>query len=115
MGGGSKYTFGKSQSAINLMSSILCLEEYKIFKRKVCSLLSKQSEAFHSIMTMPNKRVRGATLKMWHERFAILCEDLPELVKTHTRCVETGLYRQFLKGNIETGGSLRRGNETAID
>lgn len=97
MGGGFAHTFGSSKAAIHLTTNILAKEEYKLFKRKVCHLLSKQIEVFNSIMMISNIRVRKTTLKLWHDRFNQLTDDLPEVVKTHTRCVETGIFRQMLK------------------
>ncbi len=92
-----KYTFGNSQSEINLVSDILMRPEYEAFSKKVARLLSKQFQVFNMVTNIPDERIKRHTLKMWHERFALLVQDLPEVVRTHTLCVETGKYRQLLK------------------
>ena len=92
-----KYTFGNSQSEINLVSSILTNPQYAIYSRKVARLLSKQFQALNMVSTIPDERIKRHTMRMWHERFVSLLNDLPEIVKTHTLCVETGKYRQLLK------------------
>ena len=97
IGGGFLHTFGNSQAAINLMGNILAQAEYKPFKPRICRLLSKQSEAFNSLMAISNIRIRKAALEIWHKKFTLLTEGLPEIVKTHTCCVETGIYRRLLK------------------
>lgn len=98
-GGGTKFTFGDSQSAVNLMGSILQQPEYQKYKRTVCRKLSKQIEGMKALMPIENEVVRKATLKMWHDKFLPSISNLPEVVKTHTRCVETGVYRQLLREN----------------
>jgi hypothetical protein len=97
IGGGIKHTFGESQAAINLMGNILEQPEYRKYKRVVCRKLSKQIKAMKALMIIENKVLRKDTLKMWHDKFISLTADLPEIIKTHTRCVETGIYRQLLK------------------
>jgi len=92
-----KYTFGNSQSAQNLMGDILKNPEYEKYSKRVAHLLSKQITIFKSVNCISNEHIRKATLKMWHEHFIPLCSDLPEVVKTHTLCVETGWYRQLLR------------------
>ena len=104
IGGGTEYTFGNSQAAINLMGSILQQKEYQKYKRVTCRKLSKQIEAMKALMAIENKVVRRAALKIWHDKFTSLISDLPEIVKTHVRCVETGIYRELLKQ--ETAGAL---------
>ena len=96
-GGGIKFTFGDSQSAVNLMGSILQQPEYQKYKDVVCRKLSKQIEKMKAVGAIENQSIREATLKMWHDRFASGVSGLPEIVKTHTRCVETGMYRQLLR------------------
>ena len=97
-GGGCKYTFGKSQAAINLMDSILQQPEYQKYKQVVCRKLSKHIGGMNDLMAIENKVARKAMLKMWHDKFAFTVSGLPETVKTHARCVETGIYRQLLRG-----------------
>ena len=94
--GGYLATFGNTQCAINLMG-ILQKEQYVSYSRKVQHLLAKQNVVFLSLRNIDNKSVYLSTILMWHKRFIGLTENLPELVKTHTRCVETALYRQSLK------------------
>ena len=96
VGGGVKHTFGKSQAALNLVGDILEKPEHKEFRPKVFRLLSKQSEFLNSVMEISNKRVREACLKMSHDRFATSVAELPEIVRTHVLCVETGVYRQLV-------------------
>jgi len=96
-GGGFKFTFGDSQAAVNLMSSILQQPEYQRYRRKVCRKLSKQIEGMTALGTIGDKAIRDAMLGVWHGQFASRISDLPEIVKTHTRCVETGFYRQLLR------------------
>ena len=97
IGGGIKVTFGKSQAAINLTGSILQQPEYQRYKCFVYRKLSKQITGMKALMAIENKVIRRATLKMWHDKFTLAVSDLPEIVKTHTRCVETGIYRQLLR------------------
>ena len=97
MNGGFSNTFGKAKAAINLTTSILENPEYQYTRRKVCRLLSKQIEAYNFLMAIPNTHTRRACLKMFHDKFVERVTDLPEIVKTHTRCVETGIYRKLLK------------------
>ena len=94
---GIKFTFGDSQSAQNLMGGILQMPEYAGCKDAVCRKLGKQIERYHSLMAIEHKDIREATLVMWHNKFKEMTDDLPELVKTHTRCVETGFYRDCLR------------------
>jgi len=96
-GDGFNYTFGESQAAVNLMGNILQQPEYQAIKRKVCRILAKQIEGMKSLMVIKNKVDREATIRMWHDKFVTIIVDLPEVVKSHTRCVETGWYRQLLK------------------
>ena len=98
-GGGFKYTFGDSRAAINLTSSILEQSEFKNIRRKVSRLLTGQSVALKSLMAIRDKRSREASLKMYHDRFQLKVSDLPEIVRTHVLCVETGIYRQLLKSS----------------
>jgi hypothetical protein len=93
-----KFTFGKAQSAINLMS-ILEKQEYKEYLPQVMRLLSKQSESLNAVMCIPHEHTRNFTLDMWHRHFATLVVGLPEIVRTHTLCVETGWYRQLLRNS----------------
>ena len=95
--GGFSHTFGNTKAAINLTTSILENPEYQQFRRKVCRLLSKQIETLNSLTEISNSRVRKASLKVWHDKFAMQVIGLPEIVKTHTLCVETGIYRRLLK------------------
>jgi hypothetical protein len=97
IGGGFKYTFGDSQAAINLTSSILENPEYSGLRQKVSRLLTKQIITLKAIMEIRNNRIREASLTIWHSRFPSKLADLPEIVKTHVLCVETGVYRQLLK------------------
>lgn len=92
-----KYTFGNSQAAQNLVSDILEQPQYQPYKEAVCRRLSKQTARLKAVMTIRDKTIREETLRMWHKTFVPWTEGLPELVKTHIRCVETGIYRQFLK------------------
>ncbi len=96
IGGGFKCTLGKSQAAINLMS-MLQKPEYQGIRHKVLRILTKQICGMKAIMAIKDKVVREATLKMWHDRFVLLVINLPEVVKTHARSIETGIYRQLLK------------------
>ena len=93
-----KYTFGKSQAATNLLCDILENPEYKQCSRRVARLLSKQFKALLAAAKISDKGVRNATLRLWHDKFETLTDGLPEVVKTHIRCVETGKFRQILKG-----------------
>ena len=93
-----RYTFGKSQAAQNLIANILQKPEYVQYSKRVARLLSKQSAILNMVAFIPNETTKKATLRMWHEHFAGLTLGLPEIVKTHTLCVETGWYRQLLKG-----------------
>jgi hypothetical protein len=90
-----KFTFGKTQSAINLMG--ILEKEHKECLPRVMRLLSRQSESFNAIMHIPHEHTRNFTLDMWHKRFPMLVAELPEVVRTHTLCVETGWYRQLLR------------------
>ena len=94
---GSKYTFGDSQASINLIDDILAKPEYVKNRSKVFRLLGTQLQAFAVIVTIPDRKVRQATLGMWHDRFALRAAELPEIVRTHTICVETGHYRERLR------------------
>lgn len=95
--GGKKYTFGSSLASVNLLGDILERTEYIQYEKRVYRLLSKQCEALNSLKSLINKNVRETSLKMWHDRFKLLTEFLPEVIKTHIRCVETGIYRRMLK------------------
>lgn len=97
IGGGFKFTFGESQAAMNLMGNILQQSDYQKYQRIVCRKLSKQIEVMKAMMFIENKTLRKATLKLWHEKFTLESDTLPEIIKTHMRCVETGIYRQLLK------------------
>ena len=92
-----KYTFGNSQAAQNLVGDILRKPEYEKYSEQVARLLSKQIVTLKSINHIPIDHIRKATLKMWHEHFISLCSKLPEIVRTHVLCVETGWYRQSLR------------------
>ncbi|MCJ7457411.1 MAG: hypothetical protein MUP17_00250 [candidate division Zixibacteria bacterium] len=96
-GGGFKYTFGDSMAAVNLTSNILEKQEFRDIRHKVARLLTKQIIALKSLMAIRDKRMREASLKMWHDEFPLKVSDLPELVRTHVLCVETGIYRQLLR------------------
>ena len=91
-----RYTFGSSKAAQNLIN-ILQEPRYNQYSKRVARLLSKQSTILKEINTIHNKTIREATLKMWHEHFVVLCSSLPEIVRTHTLCVETAWYRQLLR------------------
>ena len=106
-----KYTFGNSQAAQNLMVDILRKPEYIKYSKRVARLLSKQNIILRTVQFIPKETIRKATLKMWHEHFVDLCVDLPEVVKTHTLCIETGWYRQLLKINIEDTLSIENNAE----
>ena len=92
-----KCTFGNSQAAQNLVGDILRKPEYEKYSKRVAHLLSKQSAFFSNVSYIPDETIRKATLRKWHEHFAGLVDGLPEIVKTHTICVETGWYRQALR------------------
>lgn len=102
-GGGPLYTFGNSKAAINLMGNILENPGYVMHRRKALRLLSKQTATLTAVMAIKNKSVREASLEMWHKRFATLISDLPEVVKSHVLCVETGLYRKLLEESKARG------------
>ena len=93
-----RYTFGNSQAAQNLIGNILPKPEYMKYSKRVTRLLSKQISILKLVNCISNETTRKATLRMWHRHFVELCLDLPEAVRTHTLCVETGWYRQTLKG-----------------
>lgn len=92
-----RYTFGDSQAAQNLITDILNKPEYSKYSKRVAHLLGKQGVILKAVAIIQDETIRKATLKMWHDHFAQLCSDLPEIVRTHTLCVETGWYRQLLK------------------
>ena len=94
---GAPYTFGDSQAAINLMGDILTREEFQGIRPRVLRILSKQSGALKSLMVIQDKSIRETCLLVWHERFISKVESLPEVIQTHMRCVETGMYRKLLK------------------
>ena len=96
-----KHTWGDSQAAINLATHILAQPEYNQYSKFVSRNLSKQFIALSSIMAIPDKNTRETTLKMWHDRFKGLVSVLPEVVRTHTLCVETGEYRKKLRQSKE--------------
>ena len=113
----SKHTFGDSQASINLIDNILAKPEYIKTRSKVFRLLARQLQAFAVIVAIPDEKVRLATLRMWHDKFAAKVAELPEIVRTHTLCVETGQYRKRLRevrfGNNGEGHSMD-GEETAM-
>jgi len=112
--GGIEFTFGASQAARNLMASILQQPEYRQYKEAVCRRLSKQLERLNAVMDIRNSVVRQATLKMWHDTFPNWCRGLPEIVKTHAICVETGWYRYLLKGRRHKDLVLQFAHEHGI-
>lgn len=80
-------TFGDSKGAINLMTT-LQREEYSCYRPRVSAILGKFFQSTGGIVEIPNKTLREAILKMWHDSFVdkIACLDLPEVIK-HTRFV----------------------------
>ena len=92
-----KFTFGKSQSAINLIESILPKPENQVYRRKVCRMLSKQIEALNGVCEITDTGVRKTTLEMWHKRFLDRMPALPRVVETHIKAVEAGMYRDRLQ------------------
>lgn len=96
-----KNTWGNSRSAINLVT-ILLKPEYQECARRARRVLTKQFEALQSVMDIRCKNIREHSLYMWHERFPSLLSGLPEIVRTHILCVETGKYRQLLR--LSKGG-----------
>lgn len=104
-----KYTFGKEQSVVNLVGNILLMPEYVIYQSKVARLLSRQMIALSAISTISNEAIRRTTLEMWHERFTSLVSGLPEIIRTHMRCFETGKYRQLLKKSYQKEDVMPKG------
>lgn len=97
-----KHTFGNSKAAVNLIDNIL--PQYPSHSRRIRRALSKQIEFLYALMDIKDIRVRRASLKMCHEgftRFFNNYTDCPEVVKTHTLNVETGIYRCLLKRGKE--------------
>ena len=90
---------------MNLITNILENPEYKVYTRKVARLLGKQFKAFLAVIEISDKETREAALKMWHDKFKERTENLPEVIKTHIRCVETGKYRQLLKNKKANASS----------
>jgi predicted RNase H-like HicB family nuclease len=96
-GGGVAYSFGESKAAINLMSNILEMPEYKGIRHNVLSNLARQDTHLNAIMDIKDKNTRQACLEMWHMRFVGITEGYPEVVRSHVRNVETAIYRKLLK------------------
>jgi hypothetical protein len=99
-GGGIKYTYGTSSCSINLIN-ILDKPEYIAIRDRVFSILSRQDFRLNQLMNIENKNVRDTSLLLWHKRFVDLIKDLPEVVRTHTLCVETAIYRKLLRKSKE--------------
>ena len=97
-----RHTFGTSQAAINLVEDILPKQE-PLVRRRASRVLSKQIVALKAITGIPDKGVRETTLLMWHGRFKELTESLPEILRDHIRCVETGLYRALMRESQRGG------------
>ena len=99
-----RHTWGNSQSAINL-TTILERPEYKECSDRVCRVLSKYMASMKAISYIPDKSTRETVLIMWHNRIVDSVDDLPEVVRTHFRCVAKGRLRQLIRE------SQRRNND----
>jgi len=90
-----KYMWGKSQAAINLITT-LNTPEYSDHARRVRKILHTQLRAMESIMDIKDTHFKRATLELWHHQFSGKLIDLPEVIRTHVLCVETGKFRELI-------------------
>jgi len=91
-----RYTWGNSQSAINL-TTILERPEYQECSGRVCRVLSKYMAAMKSISLIEDKSIRETVLGIWYDRFRGSVADLPEVVHSHLLCVAKGRLRQLTR------------------
>ena len=91
--------WGKSLAAINLIST-LETPEYEKYARIVRRKLHTQLIGLEAMITITDPHYRRAALELWHKQFRGKIEkltNLPEVIRTHTLCVETTKFRELLQ------------------
>ena len=93
-----KYTFGNSRGAINLITT-LQRDENLQYISKVSTILAKFYQTTRAIMFIPDVAVRQTVHQLWHQKFVdqIMRLGMPDVIKSHTRCVLATRYRQCFK------------------
>ncbi len=101
-------TFSNSKASQNLIN-MLNQAQYKLFSKKIFSILSKYFSYTSSIMYIPDKTVRDMMLKLTTDFFKNRVKDeaFPEIIRTHMLNVISTQFKQCIKENNPRMGNSK--------
>ena len=93
-----KATFGDSQAAQNLVTSMLNNPDYASYKSRATRILAKWFEYSSAVMGIQNKTIRLGILTLERKHFLTWIDkaDFPKVMKTHMCNVIVGQHRRLI-------------------